>query len=297
MCDDLSESERKVNRLACGLRCWASAFLVIASMLAMPAVATEAADPFVPGFWNPDAVPDKPDLSGIGTIRFVTTNDYPPFGFALANGVATGFDVDLARAICAELQVTCTIQARRWDTIVPALLRNQADAAIASIAITDQARRDLAFAGPYYRTPARFVVRAASPLPGVDAEALAGKRIGVVAGSAHQAYLKMFFPKAVAVPFDTVEAARAALKAGSVDAVFGDAVTWALWMNGADAAGCCAFAGGPFTEARFFGRGAGIAVRKGDVVLRQALDYALARVAAKGTYGDLYLKYFPLGLY
>ena len=50
-------------------------------------------------------------------------------------------------------------------------------------------------------------------------------------------------------------------------------------------------------DARFFGEGAGIAVKKGNTQLRQGLDYALAALAARGTYTNLYLKYFPLGFY
>jgi polar amino acid transport system substrate-binding protein len=48
-------------------------------------------------------------------------------------------------------------------------------------------------------------------------------------------------------------------------------------------------------ESRFFGEGVGIALRKDDVRLRRALDWALARLAARGVYGELYLKNFPIG--
>ena len=249
----------------------------------------------VPSYWNPDAAPDKPDLRTLGAIRFVTTDDYPPFGFALADGTAAGFEVDLARALCAELQKTCTIQARAWEAILPALANGQADAAIASLAIAQG--KGVRFTAAYYKTPARFVVRLPSPFAAVEPATMAGKRVGVVDGTAHQAYLTQFFPRALAASFPTIEAARAALKGGTVDAVFGDAVAWSIWLNGTDAAGCCAFAGGPYTESRFFGRGAGIAVREDDTALREALDYALARVAAKGIYGDIYLRYFPVGFY
>ena len=277
------------------LRLWVALFAF--ALIGAPALGAETVRPFVPGYWNTDTLPDKPDLSTLGAIRFVTTNDYPPFGFTLANGAAAGFDVDVARALCNELKVTCTVQARRWDAIVPAVTSGQADAAIASLAIKDVPPGGLAFTGAYYRTPARFVVRSGTELPSVGPDALAGKRIGVVAGSAHQAYLRLFFPKAIGVAFASVEAVRAALKSGAIDAAFGDGVTWATWLNGTDAANCCRFEGGAYTESRFFGRGAGIAVRATDETLRRALDYALARIAAEGIYGDIYLKYFPLGLY
>ena len=117
----------------------------------------------------------------------------------------------------------------------------------------------------------------------------------MVAGSTHEAYLKTFFPKTEIVAFETPEAARTALKTGRVNALFGDAISLAFWLNGADADGCCVFKSGPYVDARFFGEGVGVAVKKGADPLRRALDYALARLARKGVYSELYLKYFPIG--
>ena len=87
------------------------------------------------------------------------------------------------------------------------------------------------------------------------------------------------------------------MKAGTLDAVFADAIAASLWLNGSDSAACCRFLDGPFTDDRIFGAGVGIVLRRDDAVLRRALDWALAAVAAHGTYGELYLKYFPIGFY
>ena len=54
---------------------------------------------------------------------------------------------------------------------------------------------------------------------------------------------------------------------------------------------------GPYSDPNFFGDGVGIAVKKNNIALRRALDYALARVSQKGVYSELYLKYFPVGPY
>ncbi|MCW6508007.1 transporter substrate-binding domain-containing protein [Lichenifustis flavocetrariae] len=254
-------------------------------------------DVFLPSFWDSQRVLEKPDLDPATTIRFVTGDDYAPFDFTLADGTLTGFNVDLARALCDELKVSCTIQARAWETIVPAVTGREADAAIASLSITEEARKTVAFTRAYYRTPARFLTRSDATLGDPTPEALAGKKVGVQSGTAHEAYLRTFFPGATIVPFSSAASARAALKNGTIDALFDDGIAAALWLNGDAAGGCCVFRGGPFTESRFFGQGAGIAVRKDDQRLRRALDYALAQVAAKGVYADLYLKYFPIGFY
>ena len=274
------------------LRFFAATLALCAASLA---VAAEGA--LIPNFWDPQHRVDRPETSSIRVIRFVTEDDYPPFGFALPDGSLSGFNVDLARALCEELRVQCTVQARRWDTMIEAIEQSRADAAIASIAMTPANRARVEFTAPYYKTPARFVARAAVVLPDASPEALAGKTVGVVARSAHEAYLRAFFPRVTVRVYDNALALRSALKRNEVEIAFGDGVAFALWLNGTDAGGCCAFRGGPYTESRFFGEGVGIALRRDNQAMKRALDYALKRVAERGVYADLYLKYFPVGFY
>ena len=119
----------------------------------------EAAPQAVPGFWDPRRRPDRPDLSRLTVIRFLTETDYPPFNFTGPDGNPAGFNVDLARPLCDEIKVTCTIQMRRFETLLDALTSNRGDAIIASLAVTPQMRARVDFTDPYYRAPARFVSR------------------------------------------------------------------------------------------------------------------------------------------
>jgi polar amino acid transport system substrate-binding protein len=123
---------------------------------------------------------------------------------------------------------------------------------------------------------------------------LEGRKVGVVAGTAHEAYLKTLFTEVELHPYPTADAARAALRRGEVDLVFGDGVALAFWLNGTDSNGCCVFRGGPFMESRFFGEGIGIAVKRGNDVLRQAFNWALFQLWENGKYTDLWLRYFPI---
>jgi polar amino acid transport system substrate-binding protein len=248
----------------------------------------------VPGFWDPRRRPERPDLSRIGAIRFLTDLDYPPFDYAGADGNPVGFNVDLARAICDEIKVNCTIQARPFAGLLDALNDNRGDAVIASIAPGAEARRHADFTDPYYRTPARFVARVDSPIGDVLPERLEGMKIAVVAGTAHEAYLKAMFTEAEVRPYPTAEAAREALRRKEVDLLFGDGIALAFWLNGSDSAGCCAFRGGPFLESRYFGEGVGIAVKRGNDLLRLALNWALFQLWEKGAFTDLWLRYFPI---
>ena len=116
----------------------------------------------------------------------------------------------------------------------------------------------------------------------------------MVAGTAHEAYLKSLFTEADLRSYPTPELAREALRRGDVDLLFGDGISLAFWLNGTDSAGCCAFRGGPFIESRYFGEGIGIAVKRGNDTLRQAFNWALFRLWERGRFSDLWLRYFPI---
>jgi polar amino acid transport system substrate-binding protein len=275
-------------------------FAIWAAVLAPPAQAQPSGAPAVqapvavPGFWDPRRRPERPDTSRISQIRFLTEFDYPPFNYAGPDGNPAGFNVELARLICEELKLQCTIQLRRFDTLLQALGENRADAVIASLAVTPETRLRVDFSDPYYRATARFVARRDSPLRDAVPEAIEGKKVAILPRTAHEQYLKAFFNEAELKPYPTMEAARDALRKGEVDLLFGDGIALAFWLNGTDSGGCCKFVGGAFTESRYFGEGVGIAVRRGNDTLRLAFNWALFRLWEKGRFIDLWLRYFPI---
>lgn len=251
----------------------------------------------IPSFWDPKRRVERPPAGSVPAIRFVTTDDFPPFNFLNAEGRLAGFNVDLARAICAELAISCTIQAREWDDTLNALRDGNADAIIAGIAITTAAREELAFSEVYMRWPARFVVRRDAGPVELTPAGLKGRTLAVVARTAHEAYLAAFFPEVGRKLYPTPEAARDAVRTGEADAHFGDGMQLSFWLQSDAAGGCCVFAGGPYLESRFFGEGLAVAVPRERDALRQAIDAALAALYEKGVYSELYLRYFPVGFY
>jgi polar amino acid transport system substrate-binding protein len=272
-----------------------SGFSIVRAQAPGPAPAP-AAEPVVrvPGFWDPRRRPERPDLSRLTVIRFLTETDFPPFNFAGPDGNPQGFNVDLARMLCEELKVGCTVQMRRFETLLPSLNDNRGDAVIASLAVTPDTRARADFSDPYYRTPARFVARRESALGDPLPERLEGKKVAVVAGTAHEAYLKALFTEVETRTYPSADVARLALKRGDVDLLFGDAISLAFWLNGTDSENCCSFRGGPFIDSRYFGEGVGIAVKKGNDTVRLALNWALFRIWEEGRFTDLWLRYFPI---
>jgi len=263
--------------------------------LAQVAAADRPSGPaVVPGFWDPRRRPERPDLARLTAVRFMTEVDYPPFNFAGPDGNPVGFNVDLARMICEELKVNCTVQMRRFDTLFDALDANRGDAAIASIAVSEQTRRRADFSDPYYRPSARFVGRRDAAIDAVTPEGIESKKVAVVAGSAHEQYLRTLFTEAEVRSFVDSDASREALRRGEVDFLFGDGFGLSFWLNGASSGGCCVFAGGPFVESRYFGEGIGVAVKRGNDTLRLAINWALFRIWETGRFTDLWLRYFPI---
>jgi polar amino acid transport system substrate-binding protein len=292
------ERKRREKSAAYGVALAAFGALAVAWLAPSLSVAQQSAPKVnVPGFWDPNRRPERPELGRISQIRFLTEEDYPPFNFTGPDNQPIGFNVDLARAICTELSLACTIQVRRFDTLVDALEENRGDAIVASLAITPALRKRIAFSDRYYRTPARFIASRDFPPGDVTPEAIAGRRVAVVAGSAEEAYLRAFFAEVAIRSQSSLEAALNALRTNQADLVFADGIALAFWLNGSGSANCCAFRGGPFTESRFFGDGVGIAVRRENDPLRLAINHALFRLWEKGVMADLYLRYFPVGYY
>ncbi|MEX0851953.1 MAG: transporter substrate-binding domain-containing protein [Bauldia sp.] len=251
----------------------------------------------IPNFWDPRQRIERPPAGAVQAIRFLTTDDFPPFNFVDENGHLTGFNVDLARAICAELAVRCTIQARQWDDLAGHIVDKSADAIIAGVAVTAENREWLDFSDVYLRPAARFAVLRESGGIETTPTGLRGKTLAVVTRTAHEAYLAAMFPEVGRKLYPTAEAARQALKNGDVDAHFGDGLQLSFWLESRAAGACCTFAGGPFLESRFFGQGHAIAIAKAAPDLKRAINAALQAVHEKGVYGELYLRYFPIGFF
>src|SRR5262245_53322050 len=183
---------------------------------------------------------------------------------------------------------------RRFDTLIGALNSNNGDAVIASIATTPEMRARVDFSDPYYRTPARFVVRRDSTIEDIRPEFLEGKKIAVVAGTAHEAYLKALFTEAEIRTYPDADGGRFAVNRGEVRLLFGGGVSLASCPKGSDSANYCAFCVGRHLETRFFGERISIVVRRGNDLLRQAFNWALFRLWEKGRFTDLWLRYFPV---
>ncbi len=263
-----------------------------------------ATAPVIPSFVDPNFRLTRPDLSGRTRLRFLTVTDFPPFSFIDARKRLTGFHVDLAREVCRTLALldSCQIQAVPLAELEAELLSGNAEAALAGLRPTRQRRETLDFSHAYFRLPGRFAVPASSELAGwVDGavpfiEQLDGREIGIIDGTAHAAFAKAWFGTARLRLFADQTAALEALRANTVAALFGDAVNLSFSMQ-EPGPRALAFAGPPYFSADYFGTGLTAAVARDDDELRDGIDYALATIFRDGRFAELYLRYFPVGIF
>ena len=231
------------------------------------------------------------------SLRFLTTTDFPPFNYADEDGQLTGFNIDFARAVCVELEVSCEIKAVAFDDLLPALDHGDGDAAVGALAVTPNTVAEADFSRRYYFMTAHFAVRKNASKFDISATGLESRKIAVLAGSGHEAYLKTYFPDSQILSQPTPEAVRDALVKGEVDAIFGDGLALAFWTNGTSSSGCCELVGKAYSDERYFGEGVAIAMRKGDVALARQINSAIGRVMASRRYEDMLGRYFPVRLF
>lgn len=230
-------------------------------------------------------------------LRFITSDDYPPFNYYDEEGNLSGFHIDLANAICREMTVRCEIQVRSWQNIAQAFKGGDFDAIIAGLAINKENIKTLDFTNSYMRMPGRFATLKSRPQPLPSPNRIGGKTVGVVTKTAHEAYIKKFFKSAKIKQYRTQSQANNALQSGEIDYLFGDAIQIMFWLNGSLSKQCCKFHGNAYWDANYFGEGLSIAIRKGDMRLRVELNDAINKIRTSGTFEELMLRYFPINIY
>ena len=231
------------------------------------------------------------------TVRFGIEGAYPPFSWTDAQGQLQGFDVDIANALCEQMQVKCKLVAQDWDGIIPALLARKYDAIIAAMSITEERQRTVDFTDRYALVPNKFVAKKGTALD-LSAAGLKGKRVGVQIATTHDKYLTDNFGKDVAlVRYGTADEAYLDLKSGRVDYVFLDATAIEEGLLNKEGGAKFEFVGPSITDEKWFGEGFGIAVRKQDKDLKDKLNHAIEQLRDNGQYETINNKYFEYDVY
>lgn len=230
------------------------------------------------------------------TVRLAMEGGYPPFSTVAPDGKITGFDADIAAEICRRIQLPCVQVQVEFDAMIPALRARKVDAIVASMSITPERQKVVDFTDKYYSTPARLVSKADAKFE-ITPEGLKGRKIGVQRNTIHDRYATATFKGSEIVRYGKQDEVFLDLVNGRIDATLADVVAADQGFLKTPKGAGYALRGPNFDDPAYFGVGAGIALRKGDTALQQAMNAALAAMRADGTYKKLNDKYFSFDIY
>lgn len=233
----------------------------------------------------------------VAPLRVATDGTYPPFAEMNAQGEMVGFDIDIAKALCAQIKRPCEFKQIDWDGLIPSLNNEQIDAIIASMNANAERRKVIAFTEPYYHNPGIFV-RAKGSDVALTKEGLKGKTIGVLSASIFDDYATDHYGKWAKIDrYSSQDDANTDAKKGVVDVLFADKLVLEDGFLQRDIGKDFEQFGPEVNEEKYFGEGISIGVRKEDNELREALNKAIKAIRANGEYKKINDKYFSYDIY
>jgi octopine/nopaline transport system substrate-binding protein len=234
-----------------------------------------------------------------GVLTVGTEGDAPPYSMADASGNVTGFDADVARSICAKLDVTCKFVVQAFDTLIPALDAKRFDIIISGLGITEERKKKIGYSIPYASAPQYFIVSKGSPLAKFTSlppllAALKGKSIGVVTGTTYSRYIAKNIPDATIKSYDSLTQMESDLSAKRFDAAFDDGSSWTDYLKKPEGA---SFEVVPVKvvatdDPSTLGHGMGVGIRKDDQELTKKIDVALCDIIKSGQMKTMSEKWF-----
>lgn len=251
------------------------------------------------------------------SVKIATEGAYAPWNFSGPGGKLDGFEIDLAKDLCARMKVTCEVVAQDWDGIIPALNAGKYDVIMAGMNITDKRKEVVQFSRSYGGEPATFGVEKSSPLdkmPGmgerfdltrdepaaqkaIDAikPLLKGKTIGVQVSTIHANFLDKYLKDTVEIrEYKTTEQHDLDLLAGRLDGIFAGGSPLRATFAKPDFKDY--EMAGPRFSGGVFGSGVAAAFRKTDPELKAMFDTAITAALADGTLKTLSLKWFTVDI-
>jgi len=229
-------------------------------------------------------------------VKIGTEGAYPPFNSIDPSGELVGFDIDIAKALCGAADLECEFVVQDWDGIIPGLIAKKYDAIVASMSITDKRREVVDFTDKYYNTPAKFIAAKGADFD-ISPEGLAGKAVGVQRATIHEDFLRGEFPEVDVRAYATQDEANADLVSGRLDLVMADSVALLEGFLNTEEGKDFEFVGPDYSDPKYHGEGAGIAIRKGEDDLRALFNEAIDQIRADGTYQAINEKYFEFDVY
>lgn len=221
-------------------------------------------------------------------LRIGTEGAYAPFNYTNADGSLGGFDIEIANALCADMQVTCEIIAQDWDGIIPGLKAGKYDAIVAAMSVTPERAEQVSFTDPYFSNTLVFLAKEDSSFDPSNSDDINSKSIAAQRSTISSQWLEEAYPKANMQLYDTLSNAFLDLGSGRVEAMISDKLPAIEWLSSAS--------GSQYVlkgEEIDINDNFAIAVRPGDP-LQAKINQSLANIKANGTYEAINQKYFAI---
>lgn len=222
---------------------------------------------------------------------------YEPFTFKTADGKPTGFDVDIASALCEQIKRKCVFVEQVWDSMIPGLMAKKYDVIISSMSITADRLKAIDFTDKYYNTPSRVVVKKDVKFTGPAS--IKGKKIGVLKGSTQEKYAMGELKTAgvQVIPYEAQDQVYLDIRSGRLDGTVADFVEVTGGFLSKPEGAEYTLVGPELYIEKYFGNGAGIGLRKGQAALKSELNGAIKAIRGNGVYAKINDKYFKFDVY
>jgi polar amino acid transport system substrate-binding protein len=284
-------TRKRENRHASKIILFAGVLVVLALLLAACGGTTTTGGTTPTANQSPTVAPPT-DLITPGTLTVGSDTTYPPFeSIDTATGKAIGFDVDLITAIAQRMGLQAKVVTTKFDTIVDDLAARRFDVVISALSVTPERQKKVDFV-PYLNVGESLLVQAGNPLNLKSTADLCGKNVGVQNGTTEQADLKTASDACVkagkpAISVTTLQDQTAVIQLLAnhrVVATYQDSPLTDYYNKlnpGQFSVGGSVVNAGP----------EGIAVRKGDTSMLNAVQTAFNQLKASGTYHSLIVKW------
>jgi polar amino acid transport system substrate-binding protein len=233
-------------------------------------------------------------------LVFGTAAVTEPMAFVRTGGEITGFDIEFAMRIAAHLKRPLKVVNMEFGAMLPALISGKVDMIGAGLSITEERAKQVLFSESYYAGGLAALVKASSAPASLEEEAMVelpahpqhmavledmqGRKVGVLTGTVHDAWLQEHHPQAIVLRFSNIPDMILSLQSGKADAIMLDRSTAMLILGKNDNLGL-------FSD-DVLELPLGIGFHKQNPDLRITFNQYLVVVRENGVYDALYQKWF-----
>lgn len=222
-------------------------------------------------------------------LIIATEGAKPPFNYLDKQRNLRGFEIDLGKALCADLKIECEFKSLAWDRLLPNLENGRVDLVISTMRPTPARQKRVAFTAPY-ALMGHVLVQNKNTSGSLQ-------KVGVEAGCMAAVLAQKNFSHLDIAEYGSTHDAQIDLANGALDGIVLSMNQAQEWFSQGKEGACCTIAQRLSDDPTVTGGGYSIALRKNDKVLKARLDEAIAARKATGQLAQMMQQYFQSPLF